>query len=159
MTQTELNIRIDGQPPRFIDNECIRQVVEKALFVGGNTHSVELSVVITGDQLVRQLNEKYRGINETTDVLSFALTEDRESEEVDFIAPPDGVTHLGEIVISYPQTKRQAEEQGHSPKRELALLLTHGVLHLLGYDHNSDQQGEKMRKRERKVLSQIEEEE
>jgi len=69
-----------------------------------------------------------------------------------FGLPPDGVTRLGEVIISCPQAAVQAREQGHSTERELALLVIHGVLHLLGYDHEESGAEEKMREREKELL-------
>ena len=157
VTELELNIRIDEQISPPLNENWLQQVVEKALLAGGVKTPVELGIVITGDQLMCQLNKKYRGINDTTDVLSFALTEATELETMPFVAPPDGVLHLGEVIISHPQMKRQAEEQGHSSRSELALLLTHGVLHLLGHEHDEPHREETMRTLEMKVLSGIEE--
>jgi probable rRNA maturation factor len=69
-----------------------------------------------------------------------------------FALPPDGVTRLGEVIISYPQALVQAKDQGHSLERELALLVIHGILHLLGYDHERPEEESKMRERERELL-------
>ena len=93
-------------------------------------------------------------MDSTTDVIAFALFE-RGTRAEPFITPPDDVIHLGEVIISYPQAKRQAEEQRHHLERELALLVTHGVLHLLGYDHELPEQEQKMRAMESKVLDAI----
>lgn len=92
----------------------------------------ELSVVLTGDGEVRKLNRAYRKKDKTTDVLSFPLLE----------GPGPGerrgpTTALGDVVISVPQTRRQAAAQGKGFREELALLLVHGILHLLGYDHGT----------------------
>ena len=106
-----------------------------------------VSVVIADDQVVRELNRQHRGLDENTDVLSFSFThegeyygeEDRSAREtdIDFVLPrtENDDASLGEIIISYPQTCRQAERDGHPVDRELTVLLVHGVLHLLGYDH------------------------
>lgn len=158
MAEIELGIRIDDPTSLTIDDNWLQQVVEKTLLAGGVRIPAELSVVITGDQLMRQLNKKYRGIDETTDVLSFALTEESEPEAAPFVPPPDGILHLGEVIISSPQAKRQAEEQGHSLKNEMALLITHGVLHLLGYEHDEPQREQEMRALEQMVLSGIRQE-
>jgi probable rRNA maturation factor len=93
-------------------------------------------------------------VDNTTDVIAFALSE-RGANAEPFITPPDDVIHLGEVIISYPQAKRQAEEQRHPLEKELALLVAHGVLHLLGYDHELPEQEEKMRAMESKVLDAI----
>lgn len=85
-----------------------------------------LSLVITGDQQVRELNRQYLGIDENTDVLSFT------SGEVD---PDDHLLYLGDVIIAYPTASQQAIAAGHPVEAELQLLVVHGVLHLLGYDH------------------------
>jgi len=89
----------------------------------------ELTLAIAGDETVRALNLTYRGVDSATDVLSFA------AETPDFIDAPDEPPYLGDVVISYPQAKAQAAAAGHPVEAELALLVVHGVLHLLGYDH------------------------
>ncbi|MDZ4277871.1 MAG: rRNA maturation RNase YbeY, partial [Dehalococcoidia bacterium] len=106
----------------------------------------ELSVVIAGDETVRELNRRYRGVNETTDVLSFGL------EAADRFVTPDGMRRLGEIVISLPTALRQAETAGHSLRAELEHLLVHGILHVLGYDHESPRSEKAMRAREEELL-------
>jgi len=73
-----------------------------------------------------------------------------------FVQPPDGVLHLGEVIISYPQAVAQAEEHQHSVKREIAILIIHGVLHLLGYEHDKPELKRQMMTREAEILSCIE---
>ena len=73
-----------------------------------------------------------------------------------FVVPPDGISHLGDVVISYPQAAIQANEHQHSPEKELAILITHGVLHLLGYDHDVPEREYLMKAREMEVLYTIE---
>ena len=72
-----------------------------------------------------------------------------------FTGPPDGINHLGEVVISYPQAMQQAQEQGHDVKQELAVLIVHGVLHLLGYDHELPDKEQKMKARENEILKRL----
>ena len=96
-----------------------------------------LGVRFTGDRAMRRLNRDFRGKDKTTDVLSFPGE-----------ATPEG-RHLGDIVISVPTAGRQAGERGHALDREVRTLLLHGVLHCLGYDHESDR-GE-MEKLERRL--------
>ncbi|MDI6801871.1 MAG: rRNA maturation RNase YbeY [Thermodesulfovibrionales bacterium] len=116
--------------------------------------SVEVSVLLVNDKKMRELNRQYRGIDRTTDVLSFPQHEFRRC-----IATPqllNSITHLGDIVISLPQAKRQAEEHGLFFYGEISWLLIHGLLHLLGYDHEkSKYQARKMRKMERELLNKI----
>jgi probable rRNA maturation factor len=100
---------------------------------------------------VQRLNRDYRGVDEPTDVLAFHMLP-HNGIASPFVLPPDGVTRLGEVIISYPQALAQAKEQGHSAQRELALLVIHGVLHLLGYDHEESGEAKKMRRREEELL-------
>ena len=95
-------------------------------------------------------------IDKPTDVLSFALMERKYDDETPFITPPDGVLHLGEVVISYPQAAKQAEDNGLTLEKELSLLIVHGVLHLLGYEHDKPDREREMRALEEKVLSELE---
>ena len=107
----------------------------------------ELSVVLTGDSQVRRLNKAFRGMDKTTDVLSFPLLEGKK------LSTGLGKTiPLGDVVISVPQTRRQADENGKEFERELALLLVHGVLHLLGYDHATQAQEKKMFALQERIL-------
>lgn len=126
--------RVDVQTaPRFagkVDAELLHRVATEALRREGVEGEVALSVVITDDEAVRELNRQFRDVDAPTDVLAFG-----SGEEADFVTPPEEPAYLGDVVISYPRAVAQAEEYGHSIDRELALLAVHGVLHLLGYDH------------------------
>jgi rRNA maturation RNase YbeY len=99
----------------------------------------ELSVVLAGDGEVVKLNRRYRKRNRTTDVLAFPLLEGVGPRK----GPADKIA-LGDVVISVPQARRQAKENGVPLRREMALLLTHGILHLLGYDHETKAQEKRM---------------
>lgn len=121
-----------------------------------------VGVVVTDDETVHKLNATYRGLDETTDVLAFSWQHQGswEGEEeqplkplVPFPPTPSGKDPLGEVVISYPQAERQALERGHPVRHELSLLLVHGMLHLLGYDHGEPQDESRMKKLEALVLS------
>lgn len=91
--------------------------------------SVEMAVLVTDDAYMQDLNSQYRGKQATTDVLSFP----------NHMPPPPGeLRHLGDVIISFPQAKRQAREIGHSVGAEMRFLCLHGTLHLLGYDHETD---------------------
>jgi probable rRNA maturation factor len=109
--------------------------------------AAELGVVVTDDEMVRRLNREYAGDDHATDVLSFSL---REGEE---FSNPDGVERLGEVIISHPTAVRQAETAGHDVEAEVAHLLVHGILHLLGYDHLEPQDAAVMRRKEDDLLS------
>ena len=149
MMNWEVNIQIDDPFRGSIDESWLRRAVEETLRAEGIDSSIELGLVVTGEERVRQLNQSYRGLDEPTDVISFALLEGDGS----FVMPPDNVLHLGEVVISYPHAARQAQEQGHSIEREMAHLVIHGVLHLLGHEHEEAEDDHKMRVIEAEVLS------
>ncbi len=114
--------------------------------------SQEISVVITGNEEIRELNYSYRGIDKETDVLSFPMLEftDPVKPDIGFVNLEEGI--LGDIVISMPKAIFQASEYGHSQKRELAFLFTHGMLHLLGFDHIIDDERLVMEAEQDKIL-------
>ena len=127
----------------------------------------QISLLLTDDDTVRELNHHYRGLDETTDVLSFSLIHQGHWEgedgpyigpdEVwpDFMLPPNELPPLGEVIISYPQTCRQALALERSVERELALLAVHGALHLVGHDHLEPEETGRMRALEQAALAQI----
>ena len=126
----------------------------------------QVSLVIADDKTVRLLNSEYRGLDKTTDVLSFAFGNEGEyygdgaaasewSAYEDFVLPPGESAGLGEVIVSYPQAVRQAEEAGHSVQQELAHLITHGILHLMGHDHMNDDDECEMDARERRVMERL----
>jgi probable rRNA maturation factor len=154
MPKIQLSIRIEKPFVRLVSKVKLRQAVKLTLIHTGMNSPVEMGLVIAGDDTVHELNRSFRNVDSTTDVIAFALSAQDANAEL-FITPPDDVIHLGEVIISYPQAKRQAQEQRHPLERELALLVAHGVLHLLGYDHGLPEQGEKMRAMESKVLHAI----
>ncbi len=120
------------------------------VLVAEGTPAAELSVTVTDDETVRGLNREYAGEDAITDVLSFSQ---REGEE--FVGAPGSVPPLGEVVIAYPQATRQAEERERSVEEEVARLLIHGTLHLLGYDHAEAEEERRMRAREEELLGAI----
>lgn len=156
MLKLKLSIQIEKPFASFVSREWLRKAVTLALSHAGINKAVELGLVIASDETVHSLNRKYRGVDRTTDVLAFALAEANYKIAEPFAVPPDKIIHLGEVIISYPQAKRQAEEQKHSLEKELALLVAHGVAHLLGYDHEQPGDAKKMRALEAKVLADIE---
>ena len=101
----------------------------------------EVCVLITDDTEIQRLNNRFRGINKPTDVLSFPQYKSRAQI-------PKNVENLGDIIISLPRAKEQATDFGHSLRRELAFLAAHGLLHLLGYDHEGDGEQQMFSKQE-----------
>ena len=136
--------------------QLVTKVLTQAARIEGIGPEAEVSVVLTDDAYIKKLNREYRGIDAPTDVLSFALNEDAEPvNEEPQIANSPGETLLGDIVISLEAVERQAKEYGHSPERELAYLLVHGMLHLIGYDHGNEIARRRMRKEEERILSAV----
>lgn len=105
---------------------------------------MELSVVVCDDAFIQDLNRQWRGKDQPTDVLSFAMTEGGGAH----LDP----TVLGDVIISVPTARRQAESMGHPLAREMRVLLVHGVLHLCGYDHERPEDAPAMRAKEADVL-------
>jgi len=149
-----LGIQIDQKFRRYLKKDRLKQAVECSLSTQSLASEVELGLLITDDETVQKLNREYRSLDETTDVLSFALTE-KSADSLPFITPPDGFLHLGEVVISYPQAARQAQENNTEIDKEVALLVIHGTLHLLGYDHDEPKREQEMRALEERVLSEV----
>lgn len=104
---------------------------------------IDLCIVIETDEVLKDMNKKYRGMDEPTDVLSF------ESDDMD---PETGTPYLGDIIISLEQARRQAEKSNHSLTAELQLLAVHGTLHLLGYDHAEEEEKRRMWSLQKEVL-------
>ena len=147
MTDFRIDVQIFDEFASVVAERSVLEAVTAALESESCDPGTHVSVVIADDDVVRELNRQHRGLDENTDVLSFSFTHEGEyygeeerralGADIDFVLPPtenEGVS-LGEIIISYPQTYRQAEQAGHPVEQELTVLLVHGVLHLLGYDH------------------------
>ncbi|MCJ7717761.1 MAG: rRNA maturation RNase YbeY [Anaerolineales bacterium] len=130
-SETEVQVISIVVPEKFrqlISDQYLLASVEKTLLVDGAIDSPSLTLKITDDEEMTKLNQQYRGINKTTDVLSF---------EGDFIDPDLDSRYLGDVIISFPQAEKQAQRRGHAADAELQLLAVHGILHLLGYDHGT----------------------
>lgn len=130
--------------------ELIRKSVEMALNLEGVRSDLEVSVALVDNDYIRELNKTYRGKDAPTDVLSFPMLEPGEVDDV----PSEGEVEqlLGDIVISLEKAEEQAKSYGHSFEREVAFLVVHGVLHLLGYDHEIEEERKIMRQKEEEVL-------
>ncbi|HML99348.1 MAG TPA: rRNA maturation RNase YbeY [Tepidiformaceae bacterium] len=133
-----------------LDVEALHRLADR-IMAGENVEpGTSLAVLITGDDEIRRLNHQFLGIDEPTDVLSFPDKSD------DFVQALSEEKLLGDIAISLPTARRQAAEVGHSLEAELAHLLTHGILHLCGYDHVTSPEDEaRMRSREEHYLGDI----
>jgi probable rRNA maturation factor len=131
---------------RFVEIDDLRRIAIGVLEAEG-VPPAELGVLVTDDEAMRRLNAEYVGEDETTDVLAFSL---REGEE---FVQPNEVMRLGEVIISYPTASRQAAEVARGVDAEIAYLLVHGILHLLGYDHAEEEEEARMRDRTEELLA------
>jgi probable rRNA maturation factor len=143
----------DLQEEKTIDIPKMRQVALGILRKLGCQEPCELSILLVDDQEIRRLNREYRGIDRSTDVLSFAQQEQGDSEPIRFHSEDDSFPLiLGDVILSVETTQKQAEERGIPFERELYFLLTHGILHLLGYDHHTDHDARKMKSLEQEIV-------
>ena len=131
-----------------IDEKFFKRIIKAVLDKVSIENKTEISLAIVGDGRIRKLNKMYRGKNRVTDVLSFenktvmpylakAFPRLKKNKDIVFIDPPDNIKRLGEIILCYPQAKKQAKRLNHSLEKELTILLIHGTLHLLGYTHET----------------------
>ena len=129
----------------FPYNDIIEKVVNKAFEIE-RVKNASCSIIIVDNTFIHKLNKEYRGIDRVTDVISFALEDDKS------MVIPDNIRLLGDIYISLDKAKEQAREYGHSLERELCFLSIHGLYHLLGYDHESKEEEKIMFKKQEEVL-------
>lgn len=137
----------------------LKDILNLANLKLGNSAAVEVDVSIVDDETIQQLNKEYRGVDQPTDVLSFALTEViddldfdttiRQHSEIFDTLP----IHLGDVIISIETAQQQAKEYSHSLERELAFLVVHGFLHLNGYDHQTTEEEKEMFALQEEVLN------
>lgn len=149
----ELDVSVEPGLTAEFDEERIRALVGRivASEIGTQAQGQRylLGVHLVGDEAIRGLNREHRDRDVPTDVLSFPL---HDPTGMRFVLPPGQPINLGDVIVSYSRVKAQAEEYGHSEERELAYLVAHGVLHILGYDHEEDEERERMRAREEEAL-------
>lgn len=127
----------------------LRRACHATLLAENFDGSAEVNVTFTDDEQIRELNNRFRHINRSTDVLSFPLG----SDGVYDVNPATQAKMLGDIVISMDHAVRQARDYGHSLQREMAFLTVHSMLHLLGYDHeNGGLEAMRMREKEENIL-------
>ena len=147
-----------------IPSQKVRTLTRRALAEILPQSPTKMSVIIADDETVRELNKYHRGLDKTTDVLSFSFQHQGDyygdgpkpsqwTQDTEFVLPPGEAEGIGEIVISYPQTVRQAKAQNKTPYDELAFLLAHGILHLLGHDHEQAQERTVMEAEQARLLT------
>ncbi|MEK6808582.1 MAG: rRNA maturation RNase YbeY [Nanoarchaeota archaeon] len=138
-----INIIVSSDPRYNINKAAIKVLVAEFLFRNRIGGKVEVGVTIVGDRKMHELNRKFRGVDATTDILSFALEDSspvslQHISRIGFVASPDRWLRLGDIVISYPQVVEDASMDGFSVDEEIKNLVEHGLKHLLGVHHQSD---------------------
>lgn len=135
--------------------ELVKKAVDTSLSIENFSIASEISIMFVDNPYIREINKEHRDIDKPTDVLSFPIVDMYDgvvnSDEGDFDLDEE-VLLLGDIIVSLEMTKLQAEEYGHSFERELAFLITHGVFHLLGYDHDTPEREKKMISKQYAVL-------
>ena len=159
MIRCLIKIRADGAPGTFSARPLVRRAIRETLRAEGITAKCRIDVLLTGDEKIHELNREYREVDRATDVLSFpmqTLTPGAFSTDDCDADPGTGRIMLGDMVMSAERAKEQAEEYGHSLKRELAYLAVHSTLHLVGYDHvDEGEEKRRMRGREEYILGKM----
>ena len=144
-----MEIYYDDRQDDIKISEEIKVLIEKSvaavLKVEELDENVEVSVSFVGDEEIRELNRDYRGVDKSTDVLSFPIDDE-------FILDN---RILGDVIINTRRVMEQAEELGHSNEREFSYLTVHSILHLLGYDHIEDEDKRQMREREKLAMKEL----
>jgi probable rRNA maturation factor len=142
----EISIQITDRFLAQVDPLKIKRAIDQAINHVAASMQVSLTVVFEEDERLQQLNKQYLGIDAPTDVLSFPA---------DYLDPETKIRYLGDILISVPRALEQATSGGHSLDEELQLLVVHGILHLLGYDHVEDGEKEVMQETQSAILHQL----
>ena len=132
-----------------------KSIVKEAKKILEIDNKLALSLTICQSDYIAELNKQYRGIDKETDVLSFAIED--ESDEDDLLDMMDlvGAREIGDIIINLDRVETQAQDYGHSQRREMCFLFTHGLLHLLGYDHMNKEDEEEMFKYQNLILENL----
>ena len=156
MVEHEINIYIEQTLVIPQKKEWFVNLINNILIVLDIESPIELGLVVTDSKTIHQLNKTYRNKDKPTDVLAFPMLDGLGQSTVStFVAPPDGIRHLGEIIISYHEAVIQAKEFQHEVVQEIAALIIHGVLHLIGYDHNQSEERLYMRAKEEEVMKKM----
>ena len=147
-----VTINIENTTKGRISKSFFKKIVREILRVLKIKKNIEMSLLLVGEKRIRSLNKQYRGQDRVTDVLSFGYLESKRK----FITPRTSSMILGDVVICYPQAKKQAKQEGHSTLTEIGILFIHGLLHLLGFDHEEgDNQAKKMMRLEKKIIKKL----
>ena len=156
-----MEIETDRKLP-FDARKIAELVIETSLDYVKCPYETEVSLLLTTDEEIKEINRMQRQIDRATDVLSFPMLEYETpgdfsfvEEEAEAFNPESGELMLGDIVISKEKVLAQAEAYGHSPKREFAFLIAHSMLHLFGYDHMEEEERLVMEERQREIMEKV----
>lgn len=148
------NVAISNLQKKIDVTQSLEELMTKAVNITLSAQriskNVEVSIALVDDDYIQKLNKKYRGLDAPTDVLSFAMRETVPEGNDSFEYFEEEL--LGDVVISLERARVQAVEYGHSFERETGFLVVHGMLHLLGYDHEVDEEKNVMRQKEEEIL-------
>ena len=158
-----MTIEIEYEAEKKLDlpyEKIIRDVIEEAMDYEGCPYEAEVSVVLTDNPSIQEINRNYRQIDRPTDVLSFPMVDYErpadfcglEEQAEDYFNPETGELMLGDIIVSVDKVEEQAEKYGHSQARELAFLVAHSMLHLFGYDHMEEEERLVMERKQAEIL-------
>ena len=150
-----LKINAYVEPHYPIKKSLVTSAAQSALKAANVKAKVELAVSVIGDRKMRNLNREFRGIDEPTDVLAFSYSLQTGPPAGGFVTPPSPYLNLGDVIISYPQLINRAADEETMVDEMAQLLVVHGVLHLLGYDHDKPQEATEMESLEDTALSSI----
>jgi len=146
----------------FSVEETAQLVIDATLEYVNCPYEAEVNLLLTTNNSMRQFNKEYRSIDKTTDVLSFPMLDEeilkdfsKLEEHLEAFHPETGELVLGDIIVSLEKVLIQADEYGHSVRREFAFLVTHSMLHLFGYDHENEDERQKMEKAQKELLDQL----
>jgi len=146
MKQHQINLEIQYDLVPVKVRKSIRKAVLSALLNLAPLQELQITVLICDDEYMRNLNLTYRGVDKSTDVLSF---------ENQYSLPDSKALYMGDIAISYPAALRQSTTAGHNIQAEMSLLTVHGVLHLFGYDHQNDNEKKRCGRNRNQILQSL----
>ena len=158
-----MTVEIEYEAKRRLElpyETIINDVIEEAMDYEDCPYEAEVSVTLTDNEAIREINREHRGIDSPTDVLSFPMVDYErpadfdglEDRAEDYFNPETGELMLGDIIVSVDKVEEQAEKYGHSQARELAFLVAHSMLHLFGYDHMEEEERLVMERKQAEIL-------
>jgi probable rRNA maturation factor len=146
-----ITVQVEERYEDRVDADALHRLAIGVLEAEGKRGPLELGIVVTTDDEVHSLNRQYLGHDYKTDVISFGM-EDEMGDEVEFLTPEERPEYLGDVVISYDRAAEQAPDYGHTTEREVAVLMVHGLLHLLGYDDTDEESRARMHARQNELV-------